>query len=356
MRRIDIDQIKQQIHVLLVSWGMTQERAQHTAEIMSDADLAGIDSHGISMIPGYFHLVESGELAVAATPEIIAETAATVVLDGGHALGHVTTAEAMKIAIDRTSESGLAAVAVRRSRHFGAAGFYAAMAAEAGLIGMVLSTTRTRAVTPTRGTRPLLGTNPLAFASPSSGDPFVLDMSTSTVAVNKLKVYEYEHRPLPDGWVVDGQGNDVTDSNWAYCAVRGEEDGGLTPLGRTESQSSHKGYGLGVMVQILAGALTGTAFGRSRSDAEDDGVGHFCLAISPEFFGDQRLFESSVSQILDTLRSEPSLNPDQPVLVAGDKERSLRAARRSEGVPLSQKLCVQIAEVCEKSGTQFLLT
>lgn len=352
MEKYSPEVVEDQVRVLLTAWGMPATSAKRTAEIMTDADLAGIDSHGISMIPGYNRAVASGEIDLTATSHTVKETPSTAVLDGRLSLGHLTTLAAMDKAIEKAQACGIAAVAVRRSRHFGAAGYYAARAAEAGMIGFVMSTTRTQAVTPTRGRTPVLGTNPLAFAAPSGSGSFVLDMSTSTVAVNKLKVYEYESKPIPSGWVVDSTGEPIVESESAYRAIKDAHSGGLTPLGGTEEMSGHKGYGLAVMVQILAGAFTGTNF---QNTTVADGVGHFCMAIDPGHFGDNQAFESSVHDILSTLRDEPPLDPQSPVLVAGDKERLIRAERRVGGVPLSAVLVQQIEDICAASETPFIL-
>lgn len=346
-----------QIVGILSAWGMRRNDADETASIMVDADLAGIDSHGISMLPSYQQLVESGALNLTEQHAIVSQGESTAVVDGRHNLGHRTAATAMRTAIDKAERTGIGAVAVRHSKHFGAAGYYAAMAAQVGLIGLVTTTTRTRSLVPTRGRRPVLGTNPIAFAAPS-GDadaPFILDMSTSTVAVNKVKVYDYGSLPLPEGWMVDSEGGRITDSGSGYSVLLNEHGGGLTPLGSSDALSSHKGYGLAVMVQILAGALAGVSFTRTHSEAAHEGVGHFCLAIDPSCFGDGGDFRQSVSDIVDTLREEAPINREQPVLVAGDLERATRAKRRFEGVPLSEALLEEIEEVCSHSDIEFLL-
>lgn len=354
---LSADLVHRQITRILVAWGMSENQALETAYIMVDADLAGIDSHGVSMLPGYHELVESGALDVSAQAEVVTDTAGTAVIDGHHALGHRTTATAMRKAIEKALQAGIGTVVVKRSKHFGAAGYYASMAAAEGLIGLVATTTRTRAMVPTHGRRPMLGTNPIAFAAPASdpGAPFVLDMSTTTVAVNKVKVYNYSAEPLPEGWMVDSKGASITDSQRAYSLLMDEVEGGLTPLGALNNTSSHKGYGLAVMVQILAGALAGISFNRTREEAARDGVGHFCLALDPGFFGDRTNFRDHVSEIVDTLRKEVPAESDQPVLVAGDQERTTRQRRRIEGIPMSAALVAQLKEVCKGSGTKFLL-
>lgn len=346
-----------QIVAVLTAWGMKDSDAGETASIMVDADLAGIDSHGISMLPSYRGLVDSGAIDLTSEPEVVSDTESAAVVDGHHNLGHRTSAEAMRVAMTKAEHNGIGSVAVRKSRHFGAAGYYAAMAAERGLIGLVTTTTRTRAMVPSRGTRPVLGTNPIAFAAPTAkaGEPFVLDMSTSTVAVNKVKVFNYRGEALPAGWMSDSTGHSVTDSQVGYSALLEEAGAGLTPLGATDSTSGHKGYGLAVMVQILAGALAGISFDRSQSEAAHEGVGHFFLAIEPGFFGDRENFLGSVSEIVDSLRNETPTDSDRPVLVAGDPERTTRAQRSAEGIPLSEALVDALEEVCSLHGAEFLL-
>lgn len=357
MNQYRAETVRAQILAVLDAWGMAKDKARTTAEVMVETDLAGIDSHGISMLPGYQRLIDLGNLDVRADSVISRDSTATAVIDGGNNLGHANMVAAMELACSKAQGSGTGVVTVRRSHHFGAAGYYAKMAADAGLVGLVTSTTRTKAVVPTRGARPLLGTNPLAFAAPSSDPkaPFVLDMSTSTVAVNKVKVYDYLGQDLPVGWVLDEAGEPVTDAQAAYGQLREEEHGGLSPLGGTELLSSHKGYGLAVMVQILAGALAGAVFSPFREPDSADDIGHFCLTMNPASFGDAEQFTASVSQILNTLRTEPSASPDRPVMVAGDNERRMRAQRLETGIPLSTALIQQIQTVCRRMQAPFHL-
>lgn len=349
--------VARQIWTILLAWGMSEDQARETAEIMVDADLAGIDSHGVSMLPGYFGLIESGALDANAQAEMVTDTAGTAVIDGHHALGHRTMANAMRKAIEMALQAGVGAVVVKRSKHFGAAGYYASMAAA----GRVDRAGRHYDADPCHGAdarkRPMLGTNPIAFAAPTADPeaPFVLDMSTTTVAVNKIKVYDYAGEPIPEGWMVDSAGDSITDSRRAYSLLMEEVEGGLTPLGALNDTSSHKGYGLAVMVQILAGALAGISFNRTSEEAAHDGVGHFCLVFDPGFFGDNTDFRDHVSEIVDTLRDEAPAELNRPVLVAGDQERATRRTRRNEGIPMSAALSAQLEEVCHRSGADFLL-
>ncbi len=357
LRRFRPETVRAQILAVLGAWGMPEDLAAVSADVMVDTDLAGIDSHGISMLPSYQSLVLEGRLNVGARPRVEHETATTALLDGLDGLGHPIATAAMGLAVAKARTAGLGAVAVRRSHHFGAAGYYARIASDAGMVGLVTTTTRTRAVVPTGGSTPLLGTNPIAFAAPTTDPkrPFLLDMSTSSVAVNKVKVYDYLGKPLPAGWVLDGDGEPVTDPHAAHARLRAQDEGGLTPLGATAALSSHKGYGLGVMVQILAGALSGAMFAPEKGREGPDDIGHFCLAIDPAAFGGAETFAQAVSAIVDTLHAHPSASPGRPVLVAGDPERLSREERSERGIPLSDALLELLGGICAAAGADYLL-
>ena len=218
------------------------------------------------------------------------------------------------------------------STHFGAAGYYAAMASKQGLLGLVTCTTRGNPVLPTRSAVPVLGTNPIAFAAPARRNHhFLLDMSTSTVAQNKVKVYDLQGRPLPPGWVLDEDGNPVTDSAVAMDLVTVRYTGGMTALGGTAEMSSHKGYGLSVMVQILSATLAGGSFTpirkRTQGRGDPDNIGHFLMALDPKVFRDEGEFEDDLDDVIDVLHAATPTDAEEPVLVAGEPEALARAER-----------------------------
>ncbi|MHA6622642.1 Ldh family oxidoreductase [Pseudonocardia sp. DLS-67] len=349
--------LREQILRILSAWGMPDDLAGTTVTAMVDTDLAGIDSHGIQMLTSYESLLRSGHLQPAARPEVVRETPVSAVIDGRGGLGHPAAAAGMQRAVDKAREVGVGLVAVRNSHHFGAAGHYATMAAEQGMIGLVGTTTRKIVMVPTRGTLPRLGTNPLAFAAPTGPGrpPFLLDMSTTTVAVNKVSVYDLNERPLPPGWVLDGDGRSLTD---ATAALRQIDDalGGLTALGGDPERGGHKGYGLGVIVQILAGTLTGSSFGplRDAADGRAD-IGHFFMAFDPGLFRDGAEFERDLDAMVDVLHETPPADPDLPVLVAGDPEATSRAERGRTGIPVPPALIEKLRGVCERCGVPMLL-
>lgn len=355
-RRFPAELVAEQTDAVLKAWGLDPELAAITTAAMIDTDLAGIDSHGISMLPTYEPGHGPTTIDFSAHPRVTSRTGVTARVDGGGGLGHPCAVLAMRTAIEIARESAVGVVAAHNSNHFGAVGHYAAMAAEAGLIGIVTTTARSISVLPARGAVPRLGTNPIAFAAPRAGGrPFLLDMSTSTVAVNKVKVYDLNDRPVPPGWVLDGAGEAVTDPAEAIAYLRERPEGGITALGGTAEMSAHKGYGLAVMVQILAGALTGATFPPLKEPGARDDIGHLFLVIDPAAMRGDDGFGADVDAIVDTLHATPPADPELPVLVAGEPEDRMREERRRLGIPIPPRLLDQLRELCERAGAPFLL-
>jgi LDH2 family malate/lactate/ureidoglycolate dehydrogenase len=266
----------------------------------------------------------------------------------------------MSLAVDKCRASGVAIVSVVNSHHFGAAGCYSKIAADRGVISMVTSATRGVTMVPTFAAEPVMGTNPLAFAAPAKRNaPFQLDMATTTVAAGKVKVYKLNHKPLPPGWVVDGAGQSVTDSDDAFRYVFERPDGGITPLGGSRDAGGHKGYGLAVMVHILGGVLAGASFSplrnKTQKPSDPHNLGHFFMAIDPRAFRDEDEFEDDLDQVIDVLHGAKRADPAQPVLVAGDPEMATRAERLEGGVPIPDDLRQQLREVATSAAVPFLL-
>lgn len=357
---VSADVVRAQVVAVLSAWGMEAVAVQTTADVMLATDLSGVDSHGISMLMDYATSRSLGKLNVRARPVVVRQTAVTALVDADAGLGHPAAVMGMELAIAKAKQIGLAAVAVRNSHHFGAAGYYAALAPRHGLIGMVTSATRTIGVVPTRAAVPVLGTNPIAFAAPAGRNrPFLLDMATSTVAANKVRVHALQGRDVPAGWVLDGAGQPVTDAATATDIIFRQPDGGLSPLGGTESMASHKGYGLAMMVHILGGTLSGASFSpirkRTQQPGDPDDLGHFFLAMDPAAFREDGGFTSDLDDALGVLRATPPADPALPVLIPGDPEAAKRETRLREGIPLPHTLVDKLRTVCLGCGAPFLL-
>ncbi len=360
MHLVPAETCRAQIVSILSAWGMPAEAVRITAEVMVETDLSGVDSHGISMLMSYDESRRAGRLKLNARPRVVRENPVTALVDADAGLGHPASVMAMDLAIAKARAAGVGVVAVRNSHHFGAAGHYAAMASAAGLVGLVTSATRTIGVVPTRAAVPVLGTNPIAFAAPAQRNrSFLLDMATSTVAANKVKVYDLQGKQLPAGWVLDGEGRPITDPALAWDTVMKQPKGGLTPVGGTPEMASHKGYGLGMMAHILGGVLSGASFSpirvRSQRPQDPDDIGHFFMALDPKAFREEGAFERDLDDAIDVLHAAPPADPAKPVLVAGDPEAASRAQRLRDGIPIPATLAARLREVCARSGVPCLL-
>ncbi len=360
VKHFPLEQLRRQAVLILKAWGMQPSLAEVTAGLMCQSDLMGVDSHGISMLPTYETKLRAGTLNVQAQPRVVRRMGATAAIDGAAGLGHPAGELGMRTAMELAKEHGVGVAVVSNSHHFGAAGVYARLALEEGLIGLVCSSATHPILVPTGARAPALGTNPIAFAArAANGDAFVLDMATTTVAANKVKVYDYYGKELPAGWVLDAQGESVQNSAEAMDWIFKQALGGLSPLGGTTEMGSHKGYGLAMMIQILGGTLAAASFPATlqatRKDGDPDNVGHFMLALNPDMFRPVQEFEEDLSANLGALRSMEPVEPATPVKVAGDPESAVASQREQEGIPLSAALRTQLQAVCERSAVAFLL-
>lgn len=343
-----------QIEAILISWGMAADVAERTAEVIAWADFHGIDSHGISTMTVYHERWKLGRVNLEAQPRIIRQTRVSALIDGDAGLGHPTSRLAMETAISKAKEIGMAISSVRNSVHFGACGFYAKMAADGGLIGIVTTSTSNRQVAPAFGKEAQLGTDPLAFAAPGLNDlPFLLDMATTTAAAGKIRNCNNEGLRTPPGWLMTREGQPSTDPVEAS-----EKEGFLTPLGGSPEGSSHKGYGLAVMVNILSSCLSGSTLITSPLHMKQpygQDIGHFFMAIDPGLFRDPDDFRADVASLCDTLRGTRPIDPSQPVMVAGDPERHSAAERMVSGIPIRKGLLEKIRAIAAEHGAPWLL-
>ena len=343
-----------QIKAILLAWGMPEENAEPTADILSWADLHGVDSHGMSMLPGYDRLRRNGRAKMDARPKIVKETPISALIDGAGGLGHVPAHFAMQVAIDKAKVSGMAIAAVRNSAHFGATGYYTLMAARQGLIGMACTSASGIQVAPTFGKEAKLGTDPWSFAAPSGDDkPFLLDMATTTVAAGRIRNKANEGLPTPDGWVLDSEGRPSNDP-----LVAREKGGFLTSLGGSPENSSYKGYGLAAMVNILASCLSGaTLITDPQHTKKPQGmdIGHFFMAIDPGLFREGGDFKKDVAQFSNDLRATKPIDPAQPVMVAGDPQWKNAEKRMADGIPVGPGLLNQVRQIAQASAAPWLL-
>ena len=343
-----------QIEAILIAWGMIPAHAATTADVLSYADLCGIDSHGMSMLPPYDKNRRGGILNIGADPRIERETPVSALVDAGGGLGHPAGKLAMQTAIAKAKAIGMATVIVRNTAHYGACGYYTNMAAQAGLIGMSTTTTPGISVAPTGGAIGRLGTDPWSMSAPGApGKPFLLDMATATVATGKVRNKANEKQPVPNGWLMDRHGQPSNDPLDLL-----ERKGYLTSLGGTPEGASHKGYGLAAMARIMSAGLAGAPLllpPEQASQPPTGSLGHFFFALDPGLFRDAEEFKADIANFCDSLRATPPVDPAKPVLVAGDPERATAARRMQEGIPVGPGLLAQVRALADASGAKWIL-
>lgn len=272
------------------------------ADVLIEADYRGHYSHGINRLNLYVRDLQSGAVNGKIKPAILKETVAIALVDGRNGLGAVVGNYAMNLAIRKAKAIGIGAVSVKRSNHFGIAGWYTTMAQRQGLIGMSMTNT-SKVMSPTRSKGTALGTNPISFAAPAQNDDrFVLDMATTTVAAGKIEMKLLRNEPCPLGWIQDPDGHQTTETKLAMQALS------LTPLGGSEETSGFKGYGISVMVEMLCSALSGSLVSFEvgnwyKRSSEAANLGQFFLAIDPKFFDPD--FDKNSSKLLEYLREMP---------------------------------------------------
>lgn len=355
MKRYTPDSTRSQIDAIMAGFGVDDATRTVCTDVMFATDLSGVDSHGISMLPIYHREIAAGTTDPDAVPEVTRSAGAFSLIDGHRGFGHTAAHLGMREAIAKAQEMGIGLGSVGNANHFGAAGYYARMAAEEGLMGMALCSTREALQTPTGSRHPLMGTNPLAFAAPVTGEePIVIDMASSVVPLNKVKVYGLKGEPLPAEWVVDDAGEVETDAGAAYAGLCSHDDRhGLVPIGgRGTLSGGHKGYALATMIQLLSAAIPGADQPGSRAGFHD--VGYFFLAIDTELIN-PGVAADYAKELRDTLRGLEPVDPAQPVQVAGDPETRIRAERSAKGIPLADTLVGQLQHVCADTGAEFLL-
>ncbi len=337
--------------------GCSQEEATLAAAVLVSADLRGVDSHGIARLAGYVRLYDNGRLNPAPQIKVVYETPSTAVVDGDRGLGLVVAPKAMEVAMEKADKVGSGWVSVRNSNHFGIAGYHAMLALEKDMIGWTM-TNAAPLVVPTFSLDKLLGTNPIAVAVPAMQEPpFVADFASTAVAYGKFEILQRKGLPAPIGWAQDAEGNPTTDSN----AVK--SGGGLLPLGTDREHGSHKGYGLGAIVDIFSGVLSGANFGpwvppfatagfMTAGQGVGLGTGHFVGAMRVDGFRPADEFKSDMDKWIRAFRGARAVEGKQ-VIIPGDPERELEAIRSVEGIGLLEPVVRSLSELGKRFGIPF---
>jgi len=324
--------------------GVPQEEARICTDVLIASDLRGIESHGVARLKYYYDHIKAGIQFTRSEIEIVKETETTALVDGHHGMGHVIAYRSMRIAMDKAKKYGLGAVAVRNGTHFGIAGYYALMAAREGMVGLAVTNARP-SIAPTFSTEPMLGTNPIAFAAPSDMDyPFCFDGATSITQRGKIEVLARAEKPVPEGWVIDAEGNPLTDAGRILKDL-GAATAALLPLGGAgELLAGYKGYDLATVVEVLSASLCGGKFLKDLLGFAEDGsrrpymLGHFFLAIDIEHFIPLDVSRRTTGQIMRALQNARQTPGQERIYVAGEKEYENEKRIRKEGISVNPNL------------------
>lgn len=327
---------------LLAAVGVPEANARITARHMVEADLRGVETHGLALLPRYLERLREGHVVADAQPSLIEEQAATAAVDGGDGLGQVNSDFAMGVAIAKAKEAGVGAVSVRRSHHFGAGASYVAAAAEARCVGIALSNAAAL-MAPTGGAARRVGNNPMAIGAPSTqGFPVILDMALSTVAAGRIKLAVRRGQRIPPEWSLDKHGEPTTDPNDLYG-----DDGMLRPLG------DHKGFGLAVLIDVLTGVLSGAGFGtgvKRLDQPEYLNTGHFFIAVTIEAFLPFDVFQERFEQLAREIYDTPKRAGVDELFLPGEIEARRAEQREREGLTYDSALYEPLADLARQLG------
>ncbi|WP_346619310.1 Ldh family oxidoreductase [Blastococcus montanus] len=349
--RVPADDLRVWTVDVLEAVGVRQTHAREVAHVLAYADLSGIDSHGIARLPAYVAMIGSGAITADAEPTVHSDGGAVALVDGHGLLGHPVTAVALREAVERARRLGLGWVNVRDSSHHGASGSYVHDAARQGLVAIAATNTGP-IVAPTGSARPYFGTNPLALGMPVTGEePMVFDMATSAVAGGKFEIALRLGTRIPLGWGLTAEGRPTTDPGAVYPGK-----GPLLPLGSDREHSSHKGYGLALLVELLTAVLAGGPFGpgvgnlTARAASGPPRTSHLVVVLDPARLGDPARMQAETQRLLGELRALTPVDPGLPVRTPGQRAAAERALRRVEGVPLDAETHAALRQLGERVG------
>lgn len=346
------NELKEFIKKVFICIGSNRVNAELAADCLITADLRGIDSHGIARLKGYIDLWKKKRLNINPKIKIIRDFKSISVIDADNGLGLISAPYAMNLAIKKAKKFGSSWVAVCNSNHFGIAAYHSMLALKYDMIGISM-TNASPLVAPTFSIERLLGTNPISIAIPAGKElPFVLDMATSTVSNGKLEILERKNKTAPLGWLQDNKGKSVQNPSIL------KEGGALLPLGSDYLHSSYKGYGLGAVIDIFSGILSGANYGpwvppfvaflEPQKKLVGKGIGHLIAAIDINAFRPVSDFKKEMDNWIRTFKKSKTVNGKNEVLIPGELEYKTYNLRIKEGIPLNKKVINDINIIADE--------
>ena len=341
--RVTFDQLNHFIRQTMLALGLPPDDAATVARLMAQADLQGSDGHGVIRIPQYARRILAGGVNTTPTIRVKEERLATALLDGDNGMGHLVMQRAADLAIEKARRCGIAWVGSQFSNHAGPASLYARMPLAHDMIGLYFAVGNANHLPPWGGLDMLLSTNPIAVAIPTQDEtPIVLDMATTVAAYGKVKAKAHRGEMMPEGWMIDRQGQPLLDPQRS-------DEGFLLPIGE------HKGYGLALIVGLLAGTLGGAAMGRDVVDFNADHVsvtntGQAILVIDLSAFGDPAVFKHAVDALVRDIRSSEKLPGVDRIWLPGEQSHERRQRYQSSGIPIANALVTELQSLARELG------
>jgi L-2-hydroxycarboxylate dehydrogenase (NAD+) len=331
----------------LGSVGIPAEDAAQVAKLMAASDAHGGDAHGIFRLQQYVTQIQTGGVNARPNIRVINERPGTALLDGDNGLGHLVMKRAAELAIEKARLTGIGWVGTQHSNHAGPAHLYARMPMQHDMVGLYFCVGNANLLPPWGGTEVLLSTNPIAIAVPGLRHPaIVLDMATTNTALGKIRLKAQRNEPIPEGWMIDRQGQPLTDPKRA-------SEGFLVPVG------GPKGYGLALMFGLLAGTLNGAAFGRdvvnyTKDSKTASNTGQVIVALDIAGFADVEVFKQKVDDVWEMMKSSPTLPGFEEVRLPGERSGKLYEERVANGVPIDPGLRKVLDELADRLNIQRL--
>lgn len=348
MKFLPVNQAEQFIAGALVAEKVPAKDANIIANLMVQSDLAGADGHGIFRLPAYLKRIRAGGVNLRPNIHIEREQGATALINGDNALGHLVMNRAVELALNKVKQHSVCWIGSHYGNHSGAASVYVRKIAEQGYIGIYMAVGNANHMAPWGGVDLLLSTNPIAIAVPAGDGPTVLlDIATTVAAYGKVKVAAQKGELIPEGWMIDRQGKPITNPKQSA-------QGSLLPIG------GYKGYGLAVMIGLLAGALNNAAVGKGTIDfnAHHDLVtntGQTIIAVDPSAFGDKAEFVSRVTALVNDLKNSATLPGVNEIRVPGEGAAKTMAQRMQEGIPIAPELLEALNLCAQECGIPALV-
>jgi L-2-hydroxycarboxylate dehydrogenase (NAD+) len=347
---------------VFVHYGAPKHEAEIIASNLVRADLRGIASHGVARLGRYISGIKAGYIRPGIEFGVEEPVPAIGVIDARNGVGQVVSDKAMQMAIDKAKVNGVGLVTVKNSNHYGIAGYWVQKALEHKMLGISM-TNAGPLVIPTHGSRALLGTNPIALGVPTaSGSPILIDFATSVVPRGKLEVYDRNRKQMPVGWTVDDKGYDCQNPGLVLKNLLDRVGGGILPLGgRGEEFGGHKGFCLAIMVDLLCGVLSGSAYGHDVHNLKREvpageiaapRVGHFFMVLDIEKFMPLAEFEARAQGFVDMVRSNPKALDQEQVFLPGEKEEERTRLHTTHGIPLSTVVYNTLRKIAADIGLE----